>query len=210
MSERRVLAEVPAAEVATAEAPEVPAPEAAHVPAASEVSPAEATHMTTAKAAKVAAAEAACVAEVSAGEMSPAAMEAEAVVVEAVVEMVPSDEDRTSEAKAVIVIRIWVSVTIVVARAVVRPVGVVAAVWIAGGGCADHSGRDRRSRIVAVVGIAVSVSPNIVAMTYVTMCDVPVNAMCGPRMGRVLVMVSDRRSVPVRVTDRRRIRGGKR
>jgi hypothetical protein len=139
--------------------------------------------------------------------MSPAAVEAEAMV-KAVVEMVPSEEDRTPKAKAVIVIRIWVSVTIVVTRAVVR---VVAAVWITGGGAADHSGRDRRSRIVAVIGIAVSVSPNIVVMAYVTTCDIPVNAvnaMCDTRMGRALVMVSDRRSVPVGVSDRRRICGG--
>jgi hypothetical protein len=191
-----VLAEVPAAaEVTTAEPAHVAA---AEVAPASEASPAEATHMT--------ATEAACVAEVSAGEMSPAAVEAEAMV-KAVVEMVPSEEDRTPEAKAVIVIRIWVSVTIVVTRAVVRVVG---AVWITGGGAADHSGRDRRSRIVAVIGIAVSVSPNIVAMTYVITCDIPVNAMCDTRMGRALVMVSDRRSEPVRVSDRRRICGGKR
>jgi hypothetical protein len=184
--------EVPAAaEVTTAEPTHVAAAEATHVPAA------EPTHMTAAKAAGVA--------EVSAGEMSPAAVEAEAVV-----EMVPSEEDRTPEAKAVIVIRIWVSVTIVVTRAVV---GVVAAVWITGDGAADHSGRDPRSRIVAMIGIAVSVSPNIVVMTYVTTCDIPVNAvnaMCDTRMGRALVMVSDRRSVPVGVSDRRRICGGKR
>jgi len=186
--------EVPAAaEVTTAEPTHVAAAEATHVPAA------EPTHMTAAKAAGVA--------EVSAGEMSPAAVEAEAMV-KAVVEMVPSEEDRTPEAKAVIVIRIWVSVTIVVTRAVV---GVVAAVWITGGGAADHSGRDCRPRIVAVIGIAVSVSPNIVVMAYVTTCDIPVNAvnaMCDTRMGRALVMVSDRRSVPVGVSDRRRICGG--
>ena len=186
-----------------AAAAEVAATETAHMAAA------KAAEMTAAEAAYVATAKAAHMAEVSASEMRPAAVEAEAMV-KAVVEMVPSEEDRTPEAKAVIVIRIWVSVTIVVTRAVVR---VVAAVWITGGGAADHSGRDRRPRIVAVIGIAVSVSPNIVVMTYVITCDIPVNAMnamCDTRMGRVLVMMSDRRSVPVGVSDRRRICGGKR
>jgi hypothetical protein len=186
-----------------AAAAEVAATEAAHMAAAK---PAE---MTAAEAAYVATAKAAHVAEVSASEMRPAAVEAEAMA-KAVVEMARPDEDWTPEAKAVIVIRIWVSVTIVVTRAVV---GVVAAIWITGGGAADHSGRDRRSRIVAVIGIAVSVSPNIVVMAYVTTCDIPVNAvnaMCDTRMDRTLVMVSDRRSVPVRVSDRRRICGGKR
>ena len=168
-----------------AAAAEVAATEAAHMAAA------KAAEMTAAEAAYVATAKAAHMAEVSASEMRPAAVEAEAMV-KAVVEMIPSEEDRTPEAKAVIVIRIWVSVTIVVARTVVV---VATAVWITGGGAADHSGCDRRSRIVAVVGVAVAVSPNIVPMTYVTMCDVPVNAMCDPRMGRVPVMVSDRRRI---------------
>jgi hypothetical protein len=143
------------------------------------------------------------VAEVSAGEMSPAAVEAEAMI-KAVVEMVPSEEDRTPEAKAVIVIRIWVSVTIVVTRAVVR---VVAAVWITGGGAADHSGRDRRSRIVAVIGIAVSVSPNIVAMTGVAMGDIPMACVA---MGDIPVQAARDlwvSSVRVMVSNSRRICG---
>ncbi len=193
-----VLVEVPApAEVATAKPAEVAAAEAAHVPAAGETSPAEATYVAAAKAAHVA--------KVSAGEMSPAAVEAEAMV-----EMVPSDEDRTPKAKAVTVIRIGVSIAIVVAGAVVGSVGVVAAVWIASGGGADHSGRSSRPWIVAVVGVPVSVSPNIVVMTHVTTRDVPVNAMRDPRMGGAVVTVSNRRSVPVRVSDRRRISCGKR
>ena len=183
-----------------AAAAEVAATETAHMAAA------KAAEMTAAEAAYVATAKAAHMAEVSASEMRPAGVEAEATA-KAVVEMAPSDKDRTPEAKAVIVIRIWVPVTIVVTRAVI---GVVAAVWITGGGAADHSGCDRRSRIVAVVGVAVAVSPNIVPMTYVTMCDVPVNAMCDPRTGSMLVMVGDRRSMRVMVSDRRRIRGGNR
>ena len=182
-----------------AAAAEVAATEAAHMAAAK---PAE---MTAAEAAYVATAKAAHMAEVSASEMRPAAVEAEAMA-KAVVEMARSDEDWTPEAKAVIVIRIWVSVTIVVARAVV----VVAAVWITGGGGADHSGCDGRSRIVAGIGVAVAVSPNIAPMTYLTMCDVPVNAMRDPRTGRMLVMVGDRRGMRVMVSDRRRICGGNR
>jgi hypothetical protein len=183
--------EVPAAEVATAEA--------AHMAAAK---PAE---MTAAEAANVATAKAAHMAEVSAGEMSSATMEREPIV--EAVEMTPSKEDRT--AKAVIVKWIRISVTVVVAGAVIWPVGVIAAVRIASGGAGDHSGRDRRSRIVAIVGVALAVSPNIMARTYVTMCDVPVNAMCDPRMGRVLVVASDRRNVRVMVSGRR-ICGGNR
>src|ERR1700729_3038797 len=92
------------------------------VPAAAEVAPAEASYMATAEAAHVA--------EVSAGEMSPVPVETEALVMEAVVEPVPSEEDRTTKPVVIVVIRILVSVTIVVASAIVRPV--VAAVRIAG------------------------------------------------------------------------------
>jgi hypothetical protein len=51
----------------------------------------------------------------------------------------------------------------------------------------------------------VSVSPNVVVMAHVVardipkacvaMCNIPVNAMCDPRMGSVPVMVSDRRRI---------------
>jgi hypothetical protein len=192
---RGVLAEVPAAaEVATTEA--------AHMAAAK---PAE---MTAAEAAYVAAAKPAHVAEVSAGEVSPAAMERRAIA-KAVVEMVSSEEDRA--AKTVIVIRIKVSVTVVVAGAAVRPVGVIAAGWITSGRAGDHSRRHGPAWIIAIaVSVTMPVSPNIAPMTYVTLCDVPVNAMCDPRMGGVLVMASDHRSMRVMVSDRRRICGGNR
>jgi hypothetical protein len=191
-----VLAQVPAAA-------EVAAPEPAHMAAAkpAEMTAAEAPYMATAKATHMA--------EVSAGEMSPAVMKREAIA-KAVVEMTPSEEDRTP--KAVIVRRIRVSVTGVVAGAVIRPVGVIAAVRIASGRADDRSGRDGPAWIIAIAvkNVTVSIPPNVVAMIYATMCDVAVNAMCDPRMGRVLVMVSDRRSMRVMVSDRRRICGGNR
>jgi hypothetical protein len=104
------------------------------------------------------------VAEISAGEMSPVAVESEAMVeavvealVKAVVEAAPSDEDRTTKPVAIVVVRIRVSVTIVVARAIIRPIVVIAAVRIAG--------RDTRAGIIAIaIHVAMSVSPNIMAM----------------------------------------------
>ena len=190
--------------------------ELAEVPAAAEVAATEAAHMAAAKPAEMTAAEAAYMAtakathmaEVSAGEMSSAVMKREAIA-KAVVEMTRSEEDRTP--KAVIVIRIGVSVTVVVAGAAIRPVGVIAAVRIARGRAGNHSGRHGPTWIIAItINVAVSVSPNIAPMTYVTLCDVAVNATCDPRMGGVLVMVSDRRRMRVMVSDRRRICGGNR
>jgi hypothetical protein len=172
---------------------------------------AAATHVAAAKPAHVTAAEAAAaktahvapakaphLAKVPAGEMSPATMERETIA-KAVVEMIPSEEDRTPEVKAVIVIRIWVSVTIVVAG--VRPVGIVAAVRIAGGGAGDHAGRNSRARIVPItititVTVSVSVSPGVMAMAHVPLGDIPMHAMPmhamrNPGMGSVPIMVSD-------------------
>jgi hypothetical protein len=222
---RMILMEVPAAaEVAAAEAAEVAAAKAAHVPAAkaaaeaahvaevsagemaaTELAAAEAAHVAKVSAgemtaAELAAAEAAHVAEmIAAVEMSPVAVESEATVetvvkavVKAVMEAAASEEDRTTKPVAIVVIRIGVAVTIVVAGAIIRPI-VVVAVRIAGGDAADHSGRDG---IVAIaVNVAVSVSPNVVVMADVVTRDIPVNAMCDPRMGRVPVMVSDRRRI---------------
>ena len=157
--------EVPAAaEVAAANAAaEMTATEAAHV---AEVSGGEMT------ATELAAAEAAHVAEVSAGEMSPAAVESEATVeavVKAVLEAAPSDEGRTTKPVAIVVIRIRVSVTIVVARAIIRPIVVIAAVRIAGRDAANHSGRDSRAGIIAVavciaVRVAVTVGVDVAVM----------------------------------------------
>jgi hypothetical protein len=191
-----------AAEVAAAKAGEMTATEAAHV---AEVCAGEMT------ATELAAGEA-HVAEVSAAEMSPAPMEGEAtveavveVVVKAVMEAADSDEDRTTKPVAIVVIRIGVAVSIVLAGAIIRPI-VVVAVRIAGGDAADHSGRDGRAGIVAIaVNVAVSVSPNVVVMAHVVtrdipkacvaMCDIPVQAVRDPRVSSVPVMVNDRRRI---------------
>ena len=113
--------------------------------------------------------------------MSPVAVESEATVeavVKTVVEAAASDEDRTAPPVAIVVIRIGVAVTIVVAGAVVRPVIVIATIRIAGRGAGDHSGRDGRSGIITIaVNVAMSVSPNVVAVACVAMCDVPVQAV---------------------------------
>jgi hypothetical protein len=182
-------------------AAEVPAPKAAHV-AATEASPAEATYM--------AAAEAAHVAEVSAGEMSPVPVETEALVTEAVVEPVASEEDRTTEPVVIVVIWILVSVTIVVARAIIRP---VAAVGIAGGGASDYPG-DGRARIIAIaVNVAVSVSPNVVAMACVVARDIPMACVATRDIPVQAVRnggVNGVSSVPGVVDDGRRACGGKR
>jgi hypothetical protein len=186
-----MLMEVPAAaEVAAAKAAHVPAAkaaaEAAHVAevsagemAATELAAAEAAHVAKVSAgemtaAELAAAEAAHVAEmIAAVEMSPVAVESGATVetvVKAVMEAAASDEDRTTKPVAIVVIRIGVAVTIVVAGAIIRPI-VVVAVRIAGGVAADHSGRDG---IVAIaVNVAVSVSPNVVVMADVVTRDIP-------------------------------------
>ena len=163
------VAEVSAGEMT---ATELAAAEAAHV---AEVSAAEMT------ATELAAAEAAHVAEVSAAEMSPVAVECEAAVeavVKALAEAAASDEDRTTKPVAIVVIRIGVAVTIVVAGAIIRPIVVIAAVRIAGRGAGDHSGRDGRDGIITIaVNVAMSVSPNVVAVACVAMCDIPVQAM---------------------------------
>jgi hypothetical protein len=168
---------------ATAKAAHVATAKAAHVAAAkpAEVAAAEAAHL--------AATEAAHVPEVSTGEMSPASVETEAVV-KAVAEAVPSDKEARTPV-VIAVIRIRVSVTIVVAGAVVRPV-VVAAVRIPGGDAANHSGRDSGAGIVAV-SVATSVSPGVMVMGHVVTGDIPVHAVCVPRMDDVLIMMSDGR-----------------
>jgi hypothetical protein len=135
--------------------------------------------------AELAAAKAADVAEVSAGEMSPVAAEGEApreavvkTVVKAVVEAGASEEDRTTPPVTIVVIRIGVAVTIVVARPIVWPIVVIAAVRIAGRGAGDHSGRDGRAGIVTIaVNVAMSVSPNVVAVACMAMRDIPMQAM---------------------------------
>src|ERR1700719_2991336 len=129
----------------------------------------------------------------TAAELAAAAMEAEASV-EAVVEMVPSDEeDRTAPPVAIVVIRIRVAPTVVVAGAIVRPVGILAAIRIAGGVAGDHSGRD--GIITIAVNVAMSVSPNVVAVACVAMCDIPVQTVRDARVSSVPGVVGDRRRV---------------
>jgi hypothetical protein len=96
-------------------------------------------------------------------------------VVKAVVEAAASDEDRTTIPVTIVVIRIGVAVTIVVAGPVIRPIGGIAAVRIAGRGAGDHSGR--AGTIAIAVNVAMSVSPNVVAVACVAMCGIPVQAM---------------------------------
>jgi hypothetical protein len=175
--------------------------EAAHV---ADVSAYEVT------ATELAAAEAARVAKVSAGEMSPVPMESEApveavvkTVAKAVVEAAHSDEDGAPKPVTIVVIRIGVAPTVVVAGAIVRPVIVIATVWIAGRGAGDRYGRD--GIVTRAVNVAMSVSPNVVAVACVAMCDIPVYAM-------PVQAVRDPRvsSVPIMVSGGRRVCGGKR
>jgi hypothetical protein len=195
--------EVPAA----TKAAHVAATEAAHV---AEVCAGEMT------AAELATAEAAHVAEVSTAElaaaleMSPVAVKSEATVeavVKAVVEAAASDEDRTTKPVAIVVIRIGVAVTIVVAGAIVRPVvGVVVAVRIA---AADHSGRDGRAWIITIavsiampvavciamrvaVCIAVRVAVVVGVDAPVYMRDLPMEA-CSSMMNAMGGVMNDRR-----------------
>src|ERR1700722_18465383 len=174
--------EMTAAELAAAEAAPVTEVSAGEMTAA-ELAAAEAAHVTEVSAdemtaAELAAAKAADVAEVSAGEISPVAAESEApreAVVKTVVEAGASEEDRTTPPVTIVVIRIGVAVTIVVARPIVWPIVVTAAVRIAGLGAGDHSGRDGRAGIVTIaVNVAMSVSPNVVAVACMAMCDIPV------------------------------------
>jgi hypothetical protein len=194
-------------------AAELTAAEAAHVAevsvgkmTAAELTTVEAAHVAKVSVGKMTAAEAAHVAEVSAGEMSSVAMENEGpveavvkTVVKAVVEAAASDEeDRTTKPVAIVVIRIGVAVTIVVAGAIIRPIVVIVAVRITGRGADDHSGRD--GTITIAINVAMSVSPNVVAVACVAVCDIPVQAVRDPRMS----------SVPIMVSDGRRVCGGKR
>ena len=92
----------------------------------------EAARLAATDAAEVVATEAACVAEVSANEPRPAPVESEAgwKPWSSVVEVAPSDEDRTPNPSHSLY---GVALTVVVAGAIVRPVvGVVVAVRIAG------------------------------------------------------------------------------
>jgi hypothetical protein len=169
-----------AARVHAAEAARLNAAEAAGVDGTETVDAAEAARVHAAEAARLNAAEAAEVvapearmADVSTGEPRPAPMESEAVV-EAVVEVAPSDEARTPPVR--------VAPTVVVAGAIVRPVvGVVVAVRIAGRATTDAA--DHAWIIAIVVCIAVRVPIGItvrvpvciaVRVAVMTGVDVPV------------------------------------
>jgi hypothetical protein len=98
-------------------------------------------------------------------------------VVKTVVEAAASDEDRTAP-------RIRSRNTdrgsrnYSVAGAIIRPIVVIAAIRIASPGAGDHSGRDGCDGIITIaVNVAMSVSPNVVAVACVTMCDIPVQAV---------------------------------
>jgi hypothetical protein len=200
------LAGAEAANVADVSADETTAAELAGAEAAN-VAGVSADETTTTE---LAGAEAARVTEVSAGEMRPVAVESEAPVEavvktmgKAVVEAGAPDEDRTAPPVAIVVIRIGVAVTIVVAGAIIRPIVGIAAVRIAGRGAGDHSGR---ARIITIgVNVAMSVSPNVAAVACVAMCDIPVHAM-------PVQAVRDPRvsSVPIMMSGGRRVCGGRR
>jgi hypothetical protein len=120
--------------------------------------------------------------------MSPVAVKSKATVeavVKAVVEAAASDEDRATKPVAIVVIRIGVAVTIVVAGAIIRAVGVITAVRIGGRGAGDNSGRDGRAWIMTIaVSIAVTVAVCIAVRVAVVvgvdppvyMCDMPMDA----------------------------------
>src|ERR1700733_5994304 len=190
-AEAAPVAEVSAGEMTAAE---LGAAEAAHMAdvcagemTAAELGAAEAAHAADVCAGEMTAAEltaeAAHVAEVSAGEMTAAELAAEAAHVAEVsaCEMSPpamENEDRTAPPIAIVVIRIRVAPTVVVAGAIIRPIVVIAAVRIACRGAGDHSGRDGGAGIITiVVSVAMSVSPNVVAVACVAMCDIAVQAV---------------------------------
>jgi hypothetical protein len=186
-----VLAEAPAsapAKVATAEAPEMTAAEAAHM---AEIAAAEAAHM-----AEIAASEAANMAEIAAGEVAPCACEAMAVaeVVEAIAVMATVEAGVVTVAAVVRPVIATPGIVAGVAGAVRPIIGVIARIRIGGSPeCAsNHSGRDSGAGIVAV-SVATSVSPGVMVMGHVVTGDIPVHAVRDPRMGDLLIMMSDGR-----------------
>jgi hypothetical protein len=175
-----VLAEAPASaptKVATAEAPEMTAAEAAHM-------------------AEIAASEAANMAEIAAGEVAPCACEAMAVaeVVEAIAVMATVEAGVVTVAAVVRPVIATPGIVAGVAGAVRPIIGVIARIRIGGSPeCAsNHSGRDSGAGIVAV-SVATSVSPGVMVMGHVVTGDIPVHAVCVPRMDDVLIMMSDGR-----------------
>ena len=139
--------------------------------------------MAAAETAKVAAAKAA---EIPAGETSPAA-------VEAMTEIAAMGTGSIAVAKTAIVRRVVAAPTVVaIIATAVRPVTILTSIRIGGGAedTANYASRGGGSGIRAV-RIAASVSPNIMARASVVMGDRPMCAAGDPRMGDVLIVVSD-------------------
>ena len=192
-----MLAEVPAAaKMATAKAAHVAAAKAA------KVTTGKAAWVAAAKAADVAASKA--VAEVSVRELSAISVEAKMATVEA------GAKAKAAVIRPVVAVVPVVGIVAVVASAVSPGVGIVAGIRITGRDSANHSGRDGGAGIVAV-SVAASVSPNVMVMACVAMCDVLVHAMrdrrvSDPRVSGMLIMAG----MLIMTSDSRRIRGGKR
>jgi hypothetical protein len=187
----------------------------AEVPAAAKMAAAKAAHVTTAESAKVTTAKAAGVAAAEPAKVAASkavakvsVRELTAVAVEAVAEAKMATVEAGAKTKAAV---IWPVVAVVGIVAGVAPaVGIVAGIRITGRNSANHSGRDGGSGIVAV-SVAVSVSPNVMAMACVAVCDVLVRAVRDPRVSdpRVSGMLSVS-GMLIMTSHSRRIRGGKR
>jgi hypothetical protein len=189
----RVLAEVPAS-------------------AAAKVATAEAAHVAAAKAAKVTTAKAAGVADAERAEVAGVSVrEPRAVSVEAVVEMATVEAGAKAKPKAAVVTVVAVvRIVAVVAPAVWPGVVIVAGRRITGRDSANHSSPNDRAGIIAIaVSVAVSVSPNVVAMAGVSVSHLPVQAVRDTRVSDM--RLSDMPIVSgmlIMTSDSRRIRGG--
>ena len=120
------------------------------------------------------------VAEVSVREPTAVSVEAVAEAKMATVEAGAKAKAKAAVIRPVVaVIRPVVGVVAVVAPAVC--LGIVAGIRITGRDSANHSGRDGGAGIVAV-SVAVSVSPNVMAMAGVAMRNVLVRAVRDTRV----------------------------
>jgi hypothetical protein len=195
----------------------------AEVPAAAKMAATKPAHVAAAKPAHMAAAKTAGVAATDRAEVPAAKAVAEvsvreltAVSVEAVAEAKMATVEAGAKAKAAVIrpVVAVVGIVAVVAPAVRPGVGIVAGIRITGRDSADHSGR---AGIVAVsvagivaVRVAVSVSPNVMAMACVAMRDVLVRAVrdtrvSDPRVSDMLIVSG----MLIMTSHSRRIRGGK-
>jgi hypothetical protein len=179
----------------------------AEVPAsaAAKVAAAKAAHVTAAKAAapEMTSAEAAHVAEIAAGEVGGSAAELTAVagvaigITAAITPAVAEAVTGIPIAEAVVVRP--VTVAVVVTGSIAIAAAVVAACQARPKCAANHSSRDSGAGIVAItvvaitVSVATSVSPSVMVMGDVAAGDVPVHAVCHPRVRNVLIIMSNRR-----------------